>query len=329
MTRLILTNSAIPDFTRRGYADLAVEFYLRFVWGRLPPLGKLAATYLGARVPSRDHALNWSSAPAKWNRSKNSEHRDLGLAEFCELYETVELWFEAEPNAQLQLIWLLDYFRSHPKVVSGLKLRLVDSEIAELGGPDKWPPVVDVTEMELATASMALQAYSAATPQGCFELLSQDLSALPLLRPALIDLLEELPSPATGLGTTEMRMLELITEGYVAPYDVFPGNEQPNQQRVFDYWEVGELLDGLAHCPAPAISGLDEGPFTLEMHNDTDRHARYKRSKLKLTALGEAILMGTEDFSRHNPVDRWWGGTRLTNDRLWRWESAIGLLIAP
>ena len=30
-----------------------------------------------------------------------------------------------------------------------------------------------------------------------------------------------------------------------------------------------------------------------------------------------------EDFSRHNPIDRWWGGTRLTNDRLWRWDAVL------
>jgi hypothetical protein len=66
------------------------------------------------------------------------------------------------------------------------------------------------------------------------------------------------------------------------------------------------------------VSGLDEGPFTLEMHQDTDRHSRYKQSKLALTALGEAVLAQAEDFSRHNLIHRWWGGTELTNDRLWR-----------
>ena len=50
-------------------------------------------------------------------------------------------------------------------------------------------------------------------------------------------------------------------------------------------------------------------------------------SRLSLTAFGEAILAGTEDFSRHNPIHRWWGGTELTNDRLWRWDPAN--LIAP
>jgi len=62
---------------------------------------------------------------------------------------------------------------------------------------------------------------------------------------------------------------------------------------VFDYWEVGLLLDGLARSPAPAVSGLDEGPFTEEMHNNRGRHTRYKESKLSLTALGGGSL-GTD-----------------------------------
>ena len=41
------------------------------------------------------------------------------------------------------------------------------------------------------------------------------------------------------------------------------------------------------------------------------------------TEFGKAILAHNEDFSRHNPIDRWWGGTRLTNDRLWRWNPML------
>jgi hypothetical protein len=48
-----------------------------------------------------------------------------------------------------------------------------------------------------------------------------------------------------------------------------------------------------------------------------------------LTAFGKAVLAGTDDFSRHNPVHRWWGGTELTNDRLWRWDPVSRSLIAP
>ena len=49
----------------------------------------------------------------------------------------------------------------------------------------------------------------------------------------------------------------------------------------------------------------------------------YLRSRLSLTDFGKAVVAHKEDFSRHNPIDRWWGGTHLTNDRLWRWNPAL------
>ena len=169
----------------------------------------------------------------------------------------------------------------------------------------------------------------APTPQDWFNLLSKDLGVLPQLPQTVLEVLEELPSTATALGATETRMLELISAGNAGPFDVFLGHQKRNQRRVFGYWEVGALLDGLAYCPAPAVSDLQEGPFSLEMHDDRNRHQRYTRSELKLTPLGKAVLARTEDFSRHNPIQRWWGGTELTNDRLWRWDLANRALIAP
>jgi len=126
-----------------------------------------------------------------------------------------------------------------------------------------------------------------------------------------------------------MRILELIATGDAQPFDVFPGHQKRNERRVFCYWEVGTLLDGLARCPAPAISGLEEGPFSLEMHDDAIRHARYKQSRLSLTELGRAVLAGEEDFLCHNPIHRWWGGTLLTNERQWRWDCEGRSLVAP
>jgi hypothetical protein len=126
-----------------------------------------------------------------------------------------------------------------------------------------------------------------------------------------------------------MRMLELIAEGNASPPDVFSGHEKRNTRRVFDYWQIGALLDGLADAPAPAVSGLNEGPFTEETRRDRERYRRYNQSKLSLTALGRDVLAGREDFSRHNPIHRWWGGTELTNDRLWRWDADKQALIAP
>jgi hypothetical protein len=242
------------------------------------------------------------------------------------------LWVDPDPNAQLTLIWLLDYLQHHAKIALKVKLVQTDVGIAD-HSPEELAksrlPGVSIQNDHLETASAAWQAYRASTPRDWLDLLGKDLSALPRFRQTVLQLLEELPSDMTALGATEMRILELISAGNAGPFDVFPGHGKRNTRRVFGYWEVGALLDGLAHCPAPAVSGLDGGPFTLEMHEDRHRHERYERSELKLTALGKAILARTADFSRHNPIHRWWGGTELTNDRLWRWDPASRALIAP
>jgi hypothetical protein len=325
MTRLILTGWFMSDFTKSDFADLTVDFAFHFVWGPLPSADELA-NYLGARTPDHGPGRHWSDFAVRWGRSRNESRRDLGLTEFCQHYETVELWFDTDPNAQLQLVWLLDHFRSHPKTLTRLKLRLIDLEMIGLRRFGKWmPPAVDVTERELAMASAAWQAYRATTPEGCFDLLRQDLSALPLLKPALTELLNELPSASTGLGASEMRMVEMVAEGHMGTNNLFYlGNAR--RTRIFSEWEHGYLLEGLAHGPRPAVAGLDDELRTLSRENLRDRVPAYRRSRLFLTEFGEAIVAHQEDFSRHNPIDRWWGGTRLTNDRLWRWNP---MLVAP
>jgi len=324
MKPLILTGSLIPEFTRSDFADLAVDFVFRFVWGPLPSPDELA-NYLGARTSSHGPGCHWSDFASRWGRSKNSSRRDVGLAEFCEQYETVELWFDMRPDAQLKLVWLLDYFSSYPEATTRLKLRLVDQEMIGLhpNAFAKWrPPVFDIREKDLATASAAWQAYRSPTPGACLELLRQDLSGLPLLKPVLHDLLEELPSASTGLGATEMRMLEMIATGYANVNPLFHYQEV-RQTRIFSEWELGYLLDGLAFGPRPAIAGLDEELRTIKRDNLGTRHEAMLRSRLSLTDFGEAVLAHKEDFSCHNPIDRWWGGTHLTNDNLWRWNPAL------
>jgi hypothetical protein len=310
---------------RGDLADMALALMLfRFTWGPQPSPDELAH-HLGPRTSSHDGpgAKHWSDWGGYWKASENRDYRDLSLAEFCQHYETVELWFEAGPADHLTLIWLLDYFKSHPGAVSRLKLRLLDREMITPDGIGDWrPPLVEVTEKELATASAAWQAYRSPTPEACVDLLQRDLSALPLLKPVLLDLLAELPSATSGLGATEMRMLEMIGRGYSRSNDLFYRTDV-RRTRVFNEWELGYLLDGLAFGPIPALLGLDEELRTMDRENLRDRNRAYKRSRLSLTDFGRAVLAQSEDFSRHNPIDRWWGGTHLTNHNLWRWSPAL------
>ncbi len=306
---------------RAGIADIVIPLGFRFVWGALPSVADLEIM-LGPGSLDHFPRLRLGEFPSK----------GMGLLDLCERCETIELWFDPVPNAQLILVQLLDFLRSHDKIIS--KLALFQANVVIGDQPPEalpeWKPLgVKIRNEHLVAANEAWQAYRQPTPQDCFDLLGEDIGALPQLRQTVLDLLDELPMRSTGLGATEMRMLELVSAGNVSPLDVLPGYRKNNTRRVFGYWETGSLLDGLAHGPAPAVSGLDEGPFTEELHAAADRYARYKQSKLSLTALGKAVLAQSEDFTRHNPIHRWWGGTELTNDRLWRWDPESRTLIAP
>jgi hypothetical protein len=326
MTRLILTadGSSASGLKDAGRADIVIRLQPRLVWGPLPTDAELAAL-VAARTTHKpgSHWLDYAFA-----RMEEFGGRDFGLIELCQRCETVELWIETKPNDQLVFIWLLDYLRSHAKdaITTNLILCHVDATLSDADPKHlaKWRfPAVRVTNDHLEIASLAWQAYRAPTPQPWFSLLERDLSIFPQLRRCVLELLEELPGRATGLGASEMRLLELISAGYWHPFDLRPLYKQRFQRRVFKESEVITLLEGLALAPKPAVSGLAEWPVPIEMDNQRDRYEQFKKSRMTLTELGKAILVQADDFSRHNPIDRWWGGTRLTNDRLWRWNPAL------
>jgi hypothetical protein len=194
----------------------------------------------------------------------------------------------------------------------------------------KWQlPIVKITRDHLETASRAWRAYAASTPQDWFGLLATDVSLLPRLRHAVSALLEELPWRRTGLGATEMRMLDYISGARKPRPRKVLRQEAGDSANIFGYWELGALLDGLARRRNRLVSGLREGSFDLNLHDDYERRDSYMKSKLALTPLGYAVLAQTDDFARHNPINRWWGGTKLTNKKLWRWDQDNKVLIAP
>jgi hypothetical protein len=300
----------------------------RLVWGPLPSAAQRDAFF--APRTTQPHGLHWLDDTPPW-RLEESGAKDRGLIELFAEYDSVEFWRGPEPNAQLILLWLLDHWRRGSNANPDFVVRSLFLGVRDVDPPrgELYPPVVAITPRQLKSASRVWRSYRAPTPQSWRDLFKTDLSWLPQLGPHVRALLEELPRPASGLGATEARILQLIARGDVQPFDVFPGHQKRNERRVYGYWEVGSLLDGLARCERPAVSGLDEGPFSLDMHNDSGRLDRYKGSRLSLTEFGKAVPAGDQNFRRHNQIDRWWGGTHLTNERLWRWDPETRELIAP
>lgn len=330
MKRLILTtdSSAAGAIQGAGLADLVIAIERRLVWGPLLSEAECEA-FFSPRV-AQPNGLHWLDDTPVW-RLEMSGVKGRGLIDLLSECESAELWMGPEPNAQLLLLWLVDHCGIEEATLSKLAIRRLDVAVGDVAPAQLAKlnsPIVKLTRDHVELASRAWRAYRAPTPQAWFGVLETDLSLIPQLERCVVALLEELPNVTSGLGATETRILELIAPGEVQPFDVFPGYQKRNERRVFDYWEVGALLDGLAHCPVPAVSGLEEGPFTLDMHDDALRHAKYKQCRLSLTDLGKAVLAGEEDLRGHNPIQRWWGGTFLTNERPWRWDRESRFLIA-
>ncbi|MDF0583697.1 hypothetical protein [Bradyrhizobium yuanmingense] len=156
MKRLILTtdSSAAGAIQRAGLADLVMAIERRLVWGSLPSTAELDAF---------------------WRLEGSGPH---GLIELFLEYDTVELWMEPEPNAQLILLWLLDHCGSDRAAASKLVMRPLDIAVSGLGpeGLAKLnPPLVRLTQDHVGLAGRAWRAYRAPTPQAWFGLLETDL----------------------------------------------------------------------------------------------------------------------------------------------------------
>jgi hypothetical protein len=132
------------------------------------------------------------------------------------------------------------------------------------------------------------------------------------------------------LGATEQFALEVVARGGIRPMRFFEANTQDNPACVFHLFEEIRILNRLGGCVAPAVVGLQDTTFEgIAGMMDSERRKLYLQSELSLSTLGQALVNGEDDFARHNPIRRWWGGTLLTNANLWRWDASTQALIAP
>ena len=265
-----------------------------------------------------------------------------GLPEVCREHDRIELWVDPDPNAQLVMLQLLDWLGSLPDIVPRLWLKQSDSPLGQRYTGDWVLPPRPVEGVDLALARRAWSAFGAPTPEIWSDLRDDpDLDHLPGLHQAIERTLRELPNH-TGLGATARRILTLTEKqewwieaerrGRDMSDHALSDEErslsrlvgrvvQASEQVPLWYSEIEELICDLAAAPVPALFGVTEAHVEVELLQDSERHRRFQQSSVRLTELGHRILAGTTDWSEHNTVHRWIGGTRLTNENLWRWDE--------
>src|SRR5580698_7731055 len=112
--RLILTtsDSGAGCLNQPGVADVVVPFGLRFSDQRQSPSeAEIRALLTAPSEPQDEVHDDWLwRIYKKYLDDVDSSTR---LIDLCEAFDVNDVWIDPDPNAQLILIWLLDYFRSH------------------------------------------------------------------------------------------------------------------------------------------------------------------------------------------------------------------------
>lgn len=218
------------------------------------------------------------------------------------------LWCEADAYDQLFLIRVLARFDQVPGNLSVIAIHQVPGVERFIGigqlAPELlawlWPQRRPVTAAMLALAQQAWAAYQADNPEAWARLAHGQYAALPLLAPALLRQLQELPALADGLSLTERLALQSLQASGPAPFG-----------RVFaDLMRTREPLPYLGDLMFHAVLRplIDARTPLL---SEQDRDLPWPQRTLNLTTLGEQVLAGQAYGLDLLDQERWVGGVRL------------------
>jgi hypothetical protein len=225
--------------------------------------------------------------------------------------ETV-FWFEQDLHCQLLLIHHLWWLAAHP-APSRLSI-VMGPEHLGLLKPDEFPSRFEsrraITPEEIAAGAQAWSAYCGDDPRR-LEPLARDAGPLAALPPAMLRLLQELPSTGNGLGRSERQILEVLSEGDRSPGQAFVACarlEEDIWMGDSSFWTIVKRISGGAH---PLV------------HADVRAQPdRLPEGTLAITGDGRRVLAGRADHLALNAPSRWIGGTFLSPERTWRWTGS-------
>jgi hypothetical protein len=243
-------------------------------------------------------------------------------------YDEVVLWFEHDLFDQLQLIRLLDLFASRDLGLTRLSLICIGEfpGVVPFHGLGQLDPLQmgslldtrqPVFRDQLVLARHAWRVFCAPEPIGIEVALRRDTSALPFLTGALHRHLEEFPSTRNGLSRTEHQALAALEAGSGAA----------SFEELFRAVQARE--------ESPFMGDASFSRILAEMSNDPRRLVRVEREmggprhqRVTLSATGQEVLAGRDDWVRIHGVERWLGGVHLHGrEAQWRWDPDRGRLV--
>ncbi len=222
------------------------------------------------------------------------------------------LWCEADAYDQLFLIRALAGLEGLPAKLELIEVDRIPGVRRFMGigqlAPDVlawlWPQRRLINEETVQLARQAWSAYCAASPIKLANLAHSPQKCLPLLAPALLRQLQELPGIHDGLSLTERLSLQLVDEaGPVAFGTIFAELMDKREPLPF----LGDLMFYAIMRP------FIDSPTPLLI--ESDAHLVWPKRTLKLTPLGHNVLSGKVYWPDLAPQERWVGGVCIQPGR--------------
>lgn len=218
------------------------------------------------------------------------------------------LWCEADAYDQLFLIRALAGLEQVPRKLELIEVDRIPGVQRFIGigqlAPDVlawlWPQRRLLDEDAVQLAKQAWSAYCDSSPVRWAQIAHDSHTALPLLAPALLRQLQELPGLHDGLSLTERLALTYLAENGPTPFGrVFAELMAKREPLPF-------LGDMMFHALLrPLLDG--NNPLLTA----TETHLEWPHQVLALTALGQTVLTGHANWLDHASHVRWVGGVCL------------------
>lgn len=237
--------------------------------------------------------------------------------------ERVVLWFEHDSYDQLILAYLLRHLHTAPPdgrvelisvdSVPGVERFIGIGQLAPELLAWLWKKRAPVGKAQLELGSRVWEAITAPTPEPLYGIARAGTPEVPLMAPALLRHLRELPARQTGLGLTERLALEIVRDGGPMPlgrvFSILMREREPLPylgDAMFEW-----VMRGLAAGEAPL---LEIGPVP----NGESRFQDLAR----LTPFGSQVLEGRANRLDLMPSGRWVGGVEIPAlADCWCWDE--------